>query len=99
MLIDSRTAKSAGGTGITYDWQAARASFLRSAPHLNLIDAGGLTPENVAEAIAILEPYGVDVVTGVESMQGKKDRERVHTFIRNARAASMKISPLLAQAE
>jgi phosphoribosylanthranilate isomerase len=85
VLVDSRTAKAVGGTGTSFDWAAARQDFLRNAPWLNLIAAGGLTPENVGEAIAMLEPWGVDVVTGVEAAPGKKDPARVKAFIQTAR--------------
>jgi len=87
VLIDSRTAKAFGGTGISYDWQAASEVFCRHSD-LNLIAAGGLTPENVTEAISTLRPWGVDVVTGVEAFPGKKDHAKVRAFIQNARSAS-----------
>ena len=86
-LVDSHTANAAGGTGLTFNWQAARPSFLRMAAHLRIIAAGGLRPENVAEAIHTLRPWGVDVVTGVEASPGRKDHARVTTFIRNAKEA------------
>jgi phosphoribosylanthranilate isomerase len=57
------------------------------APHLRLLAAGGLTPENVAEAIRTLRPWGVDVVTGVEASPGRKDPARVRAFLTAARAA------------
>jgi len=87
VLIDSRTGTAPGGTGRTFDWEAARETFRRNAPHLRLLAAGGLSPENVAEAIHTLQPWGVDVVTGVESAPGRKDPERVRTFVASARAA------------
>jgi phosphoribosylanthranilate isomerase len=86
-LVDSRSGTAAGGTGVAFHWQAARPSFFRIAPHLRLIAAGGLRPENVAEAIHTLHPWGVDVVTGVEAAPGKKNPARVTEFIRIAREA------------
>ena len=84
-LIDSRTATAVGGTGIAFDWQAARATLFSGESKLNLIVAGGLTPANVAEAIATLNPWGVDVVSGVESSPGKKDPVKIRAFVANAR--------------
>ncbi|HEY0796476.1 MAG TPA: phosphoribosylanthranilate isomerase [Acidisarcina sp.] len=86
VLVDSRTAKAVGGTGTSFDWAGARDAFARNAPYLNMVVAGGLTPENVGDAIKVLEPWGVDIVTGVESAPGKKDAARVKFFIENARA-------------
>ena len=88
VLIDSRTATLVGGTGIAFDWHAARAAFAREGRTLHMIAAGGLRPENVAEAIHTLHPWGVDVASGVEAQPGKKDPERVAKFLRAARAAA-----------
>ena len=88
VLVDSSTARAVGGTGISYNWLEARSGFLRAAPHLRLIAAGGLAPENVKQAIEILRPWGVDVVSGVESVPGKKDAARVLAFIRSAQEAA-----------
>ena len=90
ILIDSRTIQAAGGTGVAYDWSAAARTLFRSAKARKCIAAGGLTPENVAEAIAVLKPWGVDVVSGVESSPGKKDLDKVKAFTANARAAGIK---------
>jgi phosphoribosylanthranilate isomerase len=87
ILVDSRTATAVGGTGKTYDWAEARRTVFDRAEELKLIAAGGLTPENVAEAIATLHPWGVDVVSGVEAAPGRKDPTKVRAFIANARAA------------
>lgn len=86
-LVDSRTAAAVGGTGIAFDWKAARETLFGSAGKLKLIAAGGLNPSNVAEAIATLHPWGVDVVSGVEAAPGRKDAAKVRQFIANARAA------------
>jgi phosphoribosylanthranilate isomerase len=59
---------------------------------VKLVIAGGLTPENVSEAIAILQPWGVDVVSGVEAKPGKKDPEKVRAFVRAVREADRKMS-------
>ena len=87
VLVDSRTAVAGGGTGVSFDWQAARSALTSLAPK-PLIVAGGLTPANVAEAITTLHPFGVDVASGVESHPGQKDPAKVHAFITTARAAA-----------
>ena len=89
VLIDTRSATAVGGTGLRYDWAAASTSFLAAAPHLRLIAAGGLSPDNVTQAIHTLEPWGVDVATGVEQSPGIKDPEKVRGFILAARAAAV----------
>jgi phosphoribosylanthranilate isomerase len=83
-MVDSRTATAAGGTGVPFDWKAACA-VLDGLGDLPLIVAGGLTPANVEEAIAVLNPWGVDVVTGVEAQPGRKDPEKLAAFMRMAR--------------
>lgn len=93
LLVDSRTAGAVGGTGQTYDWGAAARSIFGPAGQVKMIAAGGLTPENVAEAIAALRPWGVDVVSGVEAAPGRKDAERVRDFIARARAARSEPGP------
>jgi phosphoribosylanthranilate isomerase len=91
VLVDSSTARAVGGTGTSFNWLQAQSSFLRAAPHLRLIAAGGLSPENVKQAIQILRPWGVDVVSGVESAPGKKDPAKVQAFIRSAQEAAVEI--------
>ena len=86
ILVDSSTARAVGGTGTSFDWHGARGTLQRTAPNLRLVAAGGLAPENVKQAIQILQPWGVDVVSGVESKPGKKDPRRVKAFIENSRA-------------
>lgn len=90
VLVDSRTATVVGGTGIQFNWQAARRSFRES--RLPLVVAGGLSPENVATAIHTLHPWGVDVSSGVESTPGKKDPFRVKAFVDAAKAAAEEIT-------
>lgn len=87
VLVDSRTATAAGGTGATFDWEAARRTVFSDAGRLRLIAAGGLNPDNVAEAIAALRPWGVDAVSGVEAAPGRKDVVKVRAFLARARAA------------
>jgi len=89
ILVDSHTTYAAGGTGVAFDWASAGKSlFLNSEVRQHLIVAGGLTPHNVATAINTLHPWGVDVVSGVESAPGHKDPEKVRAFIANARGAA-----------
>jgi phosphoribosylanthranilate isomerase len=87
ILIDSRTATAVGGTGITFDWNAASTTLFQNAKDRKVVAAGGLNPANVAEAITTLHPWGVDVVSGVESAPGRKDPAKLREFISNARAA------------
>ena len=87
ILIDTWISGSPGGTGTVFDWAEARANFLEQSPHLQLIAAGGLNPENVRKAIHTLRPWGVDVSSGVEARPGKKDPQRVAEFIHAAREA------------
>lgn len=87
ILVDSRTATAVGGTGQRFDWSSASgALFQNTRVRKHLIAAGGLTPENVEEAIALLRPWGVDVVSGVERMPGQKDPAKVREFVINARS-------------
>ncbi|MGH9564171.1 MAG: phosphoribosylanthranilate isomerase [Terracidiphilus sp.] len=90
LLVDSRTVAAVGGTGQTYDWNlASKTLFHKADGRKPLIAAGGLDPENVAEAIAILRPWGVDVASGVEVAPGRKDAAKVRAFIAAARQAAI----------
>ena len=84
VLVDSKTSAASGGSGVSFDWSAARDALRGSESRL--IVAGGLRPENVAEAIAELSPWGVDVASGVEAEPGRKNRENLRRFIQNARS-------------
>ena len=86
VLVDSRSRALVGGTGLAFDWEEARASVFQSLQGHRRIAAGGLNPENVAEAVERLQPWGVDVVSGVEAEPGRKDRFKLMEFVRNARA-------------
>lgn len=85
LLVDAKTASESGGTGTAFDWSLARASIEIARRGMPIVLAGGLRPENVAEAIRTLRPWGVDVASGVESSPGKKDPEKLQAFITNAR--------------
>ena len=87
VLVDSRTTDAVGGTGTSFDWKQARETIFVPQSRLKLVAAGGLSPANVAEAILTLQPWGVDVVSGVERSKGEKDHEKVRAFVRNARTA------------
>lgn len=90
VLVDSRTVTAVGGTGVTFDWVEARnALFQNAAAPKRLVAAGGLNADNVAEAIATLHPWGVDVVSGVEAAPGHKDIAKVREFVARVRAEKM----------
>jgi phosphoribosylanthranilate isomerase len=89
ILLDAYSPKALGGTGHTFNWELAK-----EAKHLGLpiILAGGLTPENVAEAVAAVRPYMVDVSSGVECEPGRKDHDKLRRFIRAVREADVALS-------
>lgn len=75
-VVDAFSAEAYGGTGQTADWSLAR-EVAKAAP---ILLAGGLTPSNVQEAVRQVQPYGVDVSSGVEERPGKKDHEKIRAF-------------------
>ena len=83
-LLDGFAPDKLGGTGVTFDWGLAREARKLGRP---IILAGGLTPENVAQAVCQVQPYCVDVSSGVESAPGKKDPAKVRRFVAAAKAA------------
>ena len=91
ILVDSRTTEAVGGTGVSFDWQSARATIFSSDRPLKLVAAGGLTPENVLSAVATLNPWGVDVASGVEYLPGHKSAQKVRDFVTNARTANPEV--------
>jgi phosphoribosylanthranilate isomerase len=82
-VLDTYRPGQFGGTGHSFDWAIAE----EAVSYGRMILAGGLTPENVREAVRRVQPYGVDVSSGVELRVGKKDPEKVQDFIRKAREA------------
>jgi phosphoribosylanthranilate isomerase len=84
VLVDAHVPGLYGGTGQTAPWHLL-ADFQLGVP---LILAGGLTPDNVAEAVRLVRPYGVDVAGGVEKSPGQKDADKMRQFIENAHRAA-----------
>ncbi len=78
-LLDSATGERHGGTGVLLDWTTI------DRPERRFVLAGGLTPGNVAEAVATLHPWGVDASSGLESEPGTKDAARVAAFVEEAK--------------
>ena len=87
IFLDSGNLEQPGGTGKVFDWEKATPLAQEIKNFSKLVVAGGLTPDNVAEAMRILKPWGVDVSSGVESRPGKKDPEKVRAFISAVRTA------------
>lgn len=85
-LVDASVKGVYGGSGVTADWNSA-AELAKKYP---LLLAGGLTPENVAEAIRRVKPWGVDVASGVESAPGEKDARKMEEFVKAVRVAQVK---------
>ena len=83
-LLDSYRDGLRGGTGVAFDWHLAVVAKTFG----KVILAGGLTPENVAEAVKLVQPYGVDVAGGVEKEIGIKDHAKIKKFISEVRRAS-----------
>lgn len=86
ILLDAKPPKHAdrpGGLGVSFDWSLLKALD----PALPFMLSGGLTPQNVVEAIKTVKPFAIDVSSGVESAPGVKEKKLVEAFIRNARAA------------
>jgi phosphoribosylanthranilate isomerase len=89
LLADAKAEGAHGGTGKTFDWSLV-AGLCRSR---RVVLAGGLTPDNVAEAVRQVDPFGVDTASGVESAPGKKDPARTSQFVQRARAAHAALRP------
>lgn len=84
-LLDACVPGQLGGTGQTFNWDLAVEAVKLGRP---VFLAGGLTPENVGEAVRLVRPYGVDVSSGVEAAPGRKDLAKVRAFVAEARRMS-----------
>jgi phosphoribosylanthranilate isomerase len=87
-LLDGFSEELRGGTGQTFDWSKA----LEAKRYGRIFLSGGLTPENVGDAVRQVRPFAVDVCSGVEASPGKKDAARVREFIRAVQEASKEIA-------
>ncbi len=86
-LLDTYSPTEIGGTGQVFNWEIA----VEAKKYGKIILAGGLTPDNIEEAVSLVQPFGIDVSSGVESsIKGKKDHNKIKQFIERARKASMK---------
>ncbi|UCG14816.1 MAG: phosphoribosylanthranilate isomerase [Deltaproteobacteria bacterium] len=84
LLLDTHVAQQHGGTGQTFDWNLA----LEAKGHGRIILAGGLNPENVADAVRVVEPYAVDASSGLEQRPGVKDHLKIARFIESVYQAA-----------
>jgi phosphoribosylanthranilate isomerase len=87
-LVDASVKGVYGGSGVTADWSQA-AELAKKYP---LLLAGGLTPENVADAVRQVKPWGVDVASGVESEPGRKDPAKMKAFVKAVRTGASKLN-------
>jgi phosphoribosylanthranilate isomerase len=89
LLLDSAAEGKRGGSGKSFDWDEAAPFIALLRGKVKVVVAGGLTPTNVQKAIETFRPWGVDVVSGVESEPGKKDHEKLRAFVQAARATQL----------
>ena len=87
VFLDSGTIEQPGGTGVALNWKRIEPVVLEVSQEFNIVVAGGLTSENVGEAMRILHPWGVDVCSGVEAKPGKKDPAKLRAFLQAVREA------------
>jgi phosphoribosylanthranilate isomerase len=93
LLVDGWSPVDRGGTGARFPWAEVAAHRGAVAPGTRLVAAGGLTPANVGEAVRVLDPYAVDVSSGVEDRPGRKDHARIRDFVAGVRAAASASAP------
>jgi phosphoribosylanthranilate isomerase len=86
ILFDTAVNGKAGGSGLAWNWEMGKAFLEIVRDIVKVVVAGGLAPINVAEAVRILHPWGVDVSSGVEREPGKKDHDKVKAFVKAAKA-------------
>ena len=91
-LLDSSTPERPGGTGQVFNWKRVAPLVQVMSRSAKVVVAGGLTPDNVAEAMRMLRPWGMDVATGVEASPGKKDVDKVRQFVSAVREADRKMA-------
>ncbi|WP_293027588.1 phosphoribosylanthranilate isomerase [Natronococcus sp.] len=89
LLVDTPAVGGGGGTGETHDWELTQE--LTADLDSPLVLAGGLTPENVADAVSSVEPFAVDVASGIENAEGRTDPDAVRTFVERAKNAAAPI--------
>jgi phosphoribosylanthranilate isomerase len=92
ILLDSGRTDQRGGTGVPFDWQSALPIVRRIKAALPVIIAGGLTADNVGEVIRLFEPWGVDVVSGVEREPGRKHDVKLRSFVTAVRNSCAGVS-------
>ena len=86
-LLDSYVADVPGGSGETFSWDIVRGNWIPTRPRVPVILSGGLNPDNVADAIAAVRPFAVDVASGVERAPGVKDHDKLTAFAAAVQAA------------
>ncbi|MBV9622879.1 MAG: phosphoribosylanthranilate isomerase [Acidobacteria bacterium] len=92
IMVDSGSPKRRGGTGRTFEWNQAFAWITELQRLRPVVVAGGLNPGNVQEAMRILQPWGVDVSSGVEAAPGRKDQDKIRAFVEAVRMADVRNS-------
>ena len=94
IMLDSGSSQERGGTGRAFDWLYSMDFILSLEQRVNVVIAGGLAPDNVGAAISLFRPWGVDVVSGVESEPGRKDHANLSAFVAAVRAAEREIAQI-----